>query len=166
MRMAGTARDLMQTRIVTVTPSQPLPELLAVLLRHRIHGAPVVEDGRLVGIISRSDVVRQLKLEEERIADSAFYFEPFDADEHRTQDQARALEAVASRVAKLRVRDVMIRDLITIDLDAKVEAIARVMQERRVHRILVTEGEQLRGIISSLDLVGLLADGRAAMVGG
>jgi len=164
--MAGTARDLMQTRIVTVTPSQPLPELLAVLLRHRIHGAPVVEDGRLVGIISRSDVVRQLKLEEERIADSAFYFEPFDADEHRTQDQARALEAVASRVAKLRVRDVMIRDLITIDLDAKVEAIARVMQERRVHRILVTEGEQLRGIISSLDLVGLLADGRAAMVGG
>lgn len=163
--MPGTARDLMQTRIVTIAPSQPLPELEAVLLRHGIHGAPVVENGRLVGIISRSDVVRQLKLEEERIAASAFYFEPFDADEHRAQDHARALEAAASRVSKLRVRDVMIRDLITVDLDAKVEEIARVMRERRVHRILVTEGEQLRGIISSLDLVGLFADGRAALVG-
>jgi CBS domain-containing protein len=162
--MAGTARDLMQTQIVTISASQPLPQLEALLLRHGIHGVPVVEEGRLVGIVSRSDVVRQLQVEEQRIAASAFYFEPFDADQLTAEDQIRELEAAASRVAKLRVRDVMIRDLITVPLDAKIEEIARVMRERRVHRLLVTEGEALRGIISTLDLVGLFADGRATLI--
>ena len=159
--MASTARDLMQTDIVTVDPSRPVSELEEVLLRHRIQGAPVVEHGRLVGIVSRSDVVRQLKLEEERIAASAFYLEPFDADEHREEDQSRVLEAAASRIAKLRVRDVMIDDLITVAPDATLQQIARTMLDRRVHRLLVTEGDELRGLVSSLDLVELFADGRA-----
>lgn len=159
--MARTAREVMEREIVTISPSQPLSELESLLLRHGILGVPVVEKGRLVGIVSRSDVVRQLKVEEERIAASAFYLEPFDADQRDAEDLSRALEAAASRVARLRVRDVMIRDLITVSLDAKIEEVARVMVERRIHRVLVTEGEQLRGLISSLDLVALLADERA-----
>jgi CBS domain-containing protein len=159
--MVRTARDLMESEIVTISPSQSLPQLESLLLRHRILGVPVVEKGRLVGIVSRSDVVRQLKLEEERIAASGFYFEPFDADQRDAEDLSRALEAAASRVARLQVRDVMIRDLITVPPDASIEEVARIMVERRVHRVLVTEGEQLRGLISSLDLVALLAAGRA-----
>jgi CBS domain-containing protein len=58
----------------------------------------------------------------------------------------------------------MIRNLITVRPDAKLEEIARVMRDRRVHRLLVTEGEELLGLISSLDLVGLFADGRASLI--
>lgn len=161
--MVSTARDIMQTEIVTVAPSRPLAELGEILLRHRIHGVPVVEEGRLVGIVSRSDVVRQLKVEEGRIAASAFYFESFDADEHRAEDYARVLEAAAGRVAKLHVRDVMIQDLITVTPEVTLQQMAQVMLERRVHRLLVTEGEELRGIVSSLDLVALFADGSATL---
>ena len=67
------------------------------------------------------------------------------------------------RVPKLRVRDVMIEDLITIGLDATLQQIAQTMLERRVHRLLVIEGDELRGIVSSLDLVGLIADGSATL---
>ena len=52
-------KDLMQSDVVTVGPDLTLRELEEVLLRHRIHGVPVVERGRIVGHISRSDVVRQ-----------------------------------------------------------------------------------------------------------
>lgn len=162
--MECTARDLMQTDVVTVGANRPLGELEEVFLRHRIHGAPVVDGGRLVGIVSRSDVVRQLKLEEQRIAASAFYLEPFDADESRAEDQARVLEAAASRVGKLRVRDMMIDDLICVAPDASLAAVARRMLERRIHRILVTEGDRLLGIVTSLDLVQLFADGRAGVL--
>jgi CBS domain-containing protein len=156
-----TARDVMRSDVVTIDAGRPLGDLEEVLLRHRIQGAPVTEAGKLVGIVSRSDVVRQLKLEEEKIAASAFYFEAFDADEHRAEDYARVMEATASRVAKLCVRDLMIRDLVTVTPDAPLQQVAAVMFERRIHRVLVTEGDELRGIVSSLDLVELFARGRA-----
>lgn len=151
----------MQTKLVTVSPDRPVSELQEVLLRHRIHGAPVVERGRLVGIVSRSDIVRQLKLEEERIAASAFYLESFDADQQRVEDQERVIAASAIRVSKLVVRDVMIEDLISVGPDATLQQAAQTMLDRRVHRLLVTEGPELRGIITSLDLVRLFADGSA-----
>jgi CBS domain-containing protein len=153
----------MRTEVVTVPPELPLSELADVLLRHKIQGAPVVEDGRLVGIISRSDVVRQLKVEEERISDSSFYLEPFDADTHRAEDHESVLQSAASRMPKLCVRDMMIMDLVTVSPATPLEDVARRMLEERVHRVLVTEGGALRGILSSLDLVALFADGRVTL---
>jgi len=159
--MAVTARDVMQTDLVTVRSSLLFTELDDVLLRHRIHGAPVVDDGKLVGIVSRSDMVRQVNVEEERIAASAFYFEPADADDHREADRVDVIQAAASRVAKLHVRDAMIVDLISVAPEEDLQQVARKMLERRVHRILVTEGDALLGMVSSLDLVRLIAEGRA-----
>ena len=161
--MGGTAGEYMRTEVVTVRPDLPLSELADVLLRHRIQGAPVVEDGRLVGIISRSDVVRQLKVEEERISDSSFYLEPFDADEHRAEDQERVLQSAASRMPKLCVGDMMITDLVTVSPETPLDAVARQMLERRVHRVLVTEDGVLHGILSSLDLVALFAERRVTL---
>lgn len=158
--MTALAKDVMQTEVVTIDAGRPLAELEEVLLRHRLHGLPVLDGDRLVGIVSRSDVVRQLKLEEERLAGSAFYLEPFDADERRDEDQSRVLEAAASRIAKLRVRDVMIDHMISVSPRAPVDEVARVMLEQRIHRVLVEEDGVLRGIVSSFDLVRLVAEGR------
>ncbi|MGH0031946.1 MAG: CBS domain-containing protein [Myxococcota bacterium] len=159
--MMVTARDLMETEVLTVSPDLALSDLEEVLLRKRVQGAPVVEDGRLVGIISRSDVVRQLKLEEERIAESAFYFEPFDADRRDADEDRRVMQAAAGRLATLRVRDMMVPDIETIGPEVSVEDVARRMLDRRIHRLLVTEGDTLLGLVSSLDLVELIASGRA-----
>jgi CBS domain-containing protein len=153
----------MHSDVVTVRADRPLAELQEILLRHRIHGAPVLSEGRLVGIVSRSDVVRQLKLEEERIAESAFYLEPFDADATSADDHARVFEAAAHRIAKLCVRDVMIADLVTVAPEASLAEIAGCMVKRRIHRVLVAEGDELRGIVTTLDLVGLFADGSAVL---
>jgi CBS domain-containing protein len=150
----------MQAEVVTVRPDMPLSELGGVLLRERIHGAPVVEAGRVVGIVSRSDVVRQLKVEEQRLTDSAYYLEPFDADLRSPDDDLRMGEAVAARVAKLCVHDVMIDDILSVVPDATLQEVAKVMLERPVHRVLVMEGGALLGLISSLDLLRLFAEGK------
>ena len=49
-------RDVMTVRVHTVTPDTSLKEVAGLLLRERISGVPVVDDGRLVGIVSESDL--------------------------------------------------------------------------------------------------------------
>jgi CBS domain-containing protein len=52
------ARDIMTPDVVVVPPEMPVEEVGALLVDHRIHGAPVVDDaGRLVGMVSLVDLV-------------------------------------------------------------------------------------------------------------
>ena len=54
------ARDLMTADVVTVTETTPVPRIAELLLEHNIKRVPVVRDGKLVGIVSRADIVRAL----------------------------------------------------------------------------------------------------------
>src|SRR5437899_11725517 len=57
------ARDVMQPHVLAASPEMTLAALEDFLISKRISGVPVIERGALVGIISRSDVVRSLSLE-------------------------------------------------------------------------------------------------------
>ena len=48
----------MTRRIVTISPEETLPAVAAKLLEHRVSSLPVVEDGELIGLVTRTDVVR------------------------------------------------------------------------------------------------------------
>ena len=155
------ARDVMQSTVKTVDPEMTLGELERTPLAEYISGAPVLVGKRVVGIVSRSDIVRQLSVER-TLADVArdFYREGSPSAQAPVDDAARTSEIVAKRLATLRVKDAMIRDLIAVAPDAPLPAVAKLMVEHRIHRLLVTEREVLLGIISTLDLIRLLADGK------
>ena len=50
-------RDIMTSDVVTFTIDQPLAEALKQLLDERMGGAPVLDGGRVVGVLSRTDIV-------------------------------------------------------------------------------------------------------------
>jgi CBS domain-containing protein/anti-sigma regulatory factor (Ser/Thr protein kinase) len=52
--------EVMTREVVTVTPQTSMTELREILREHRISGAPVVENGELVGIISIEDLIKAL----------------------------------------------------------------------------------------------------------
>jgi CBS domain-containing protein len=52
--------DLMSTAVVTVAPETSLPEAAEMFVAHGIGSLPVVEAGRLVGIMTRSDLLRMI----------------------------------------------------------------------------------------------------------
>ena len=55
------AKDVMSTRVVTVTPQDKVHTVASKLLTYRISGAPVVDEhGNLVGIVSEGDMVRRV----------------------------------------------------------------------------------------------------------
>src|SRR5215216_6778502 len=54
------AKDVMTSDVITVMPTASLAEIAKTLERHRIKRAPVVQDGRLVGIVTRSNLLQDL----------------------------------------------------------------------------------------------------------
>lgn len=50
--------ELMTERVVTVSCDEPLSEAVDLMTRFKINRVPVLEDGRVVGIVSRADVIR------------------------------------------------------------------------------------------------------------
>lgn len=57
---AATVADICTRQVVTVKPATPLDELATLMAEKKIHTLPVVEDGRLVGVIGKSDIIRTL----------------------------------------------------------------------------------------------------------
>jgi CBS domain-containing protein len=159
--MKRTVGDIMRKQVKTIGPDKTLPQLERELLRWRIGAMPVVErGGKLVGIVSRSDVVRKLCLERslgEAMADA--YRDQTD-ERHAEQSRTVIAGAIGQRMERLRVRDVMTRDVITVGLELPVEKAAQLLCERRIHRLPVVEGGRLVGIVSSLDFTRLVAEAR------
>jgi CBS domain-containing protein len=151
------ARDVMQASVLTVSPGMSLTELEDFLVSKRITGAPVVERGVLIGIVSRSDIVRLLSLERSL---SGLIAEGLENPETAGTDSVRLPEPLTRALTGRTVRDAMVVDLVTVSPDTPVTEVARLLVARHIHRVLVTEGEKVRGVISTLDLVRLVAEDR------
>ncbi|HEX5825943.1 MAG TPA: CBS domain-containing protein, partial [Candidatus Limnocylindrales bacterium] len=67
---AATAADLMTSSVISVPPDEPVSEAAALMTRSRINRLPVVEDGRLVGIVTRADLVRAYVRSDHQLAET------------------------------------------------------------------------------------------------
>ncbi|MEM8884760.1 MAG: CBS domain-containing protein [Planctomycetota bacterium] len=131
-----TARDIMATDLVTVTPATPLREFARLCAEDSISGAPVVNvDGTLAGIVSRTDLLDRLLQADPRHAGEA---------ETLTDVWLREDESV---------ENIMASDVIAVAPDATLPAIAGLLAENGIHRVAVTENDQCIGLVSSLDLL-------------
>jgi CBS domain-containing protein len=84
------ARDIMSAPVVTATEATDVAELANLFSSYRIKRVPVVRDGRVVGIVSRVDLLRAFKDEEERAEEKPSPFHPLDALQSLEQRIRRA----------------------------------------------------------------------------
>lgn len=145
------ARDIMTTEVLTVSPETSIEELAKLLENRKIGGVPVVEaDGRLVGIITQSDLVeraRELELPPAvNILDFHIYLQ---IPSHLFRRVEKMLGAT--------VRDCMSPKPLTVAPDTPVSRIAALMAKQKVHTLPVLEKEKLVGIVGKMDLVRALA---------
>lgn len=59
---SGTVEDIMTRDVVSVIDTTPIADIAILLETHRIKRVPVLRDGRLVGIVSRANLVRALAM--------------------------------------------------------------------------------------------------------
>jgi CBS domain-containing protein len=154
-------KQIMKRNVQTIAPDVTLPELEKAFVNEGVSGFPVVEEGELVGIVSRSDVVRQLFLEHHAAeTTSDFYFDSDGFHEVPLVTFEQIADRVGERIEELKVKDVMSRALVKVSPDQPLRQLAQTMTDNRIHRVLVTEKDHLVGLVSSLDLVRLIASGR------
>lgn len=128
--------ELMQTEVQTVPSDAVVNDAVVTLAEFHISALPVVDGtGRMVGVISRTDVL---------------------ASEEEAEDQ-RARDTLFEGTF---VRDLMTPRPLTIAPDAEVKEAAQQMLYADVHRLFVTQGERLIGVISTTDIMRAVATGR------
>lgn len=89
------ASDIMTSPVITVGAETPVREIAALLFEHRISGVPVVEDGRLVGLVSEADLLHRHEIGTDQFAQAGSgWLRLFSAD--RAPAEYAALSSSAS----------------------------------------------------------------------
>ena len=160
--MGFSVGDVMQVNTQTVGPELSLLALEEELSQWRVGGCPVVDDDKLVGVVSRSDIVRQLVVEHDLAEQTSdFYFDDAGFHEVPLKSYKQIADRVGERLSSMSVGDVMSRNPIVVDSTQPLVYAAQLMQQHRIHRLPVTYRGRLVGIITTMHFVGLFADGRA-----
>ncbi|MBW1733028.1 MAG: CBS domain-containing protein [Deltaproteobacteria bacterium] len=141
------ASDVMSTRVITVKKETSLEELADILYENHINGVPVVDDdGRLIGVICESDLIRKDKKLHiptvVAIFDAVIYLE-----------SSKKMEKEFKRISATTVEDLYTRDPVTVDERTPVDEIATIMTEQKIYTIPVMDGDRLVGIIGKADLL-------------
>jgi CBS domain-containing protein len=174
--MSATVQDLMTRDLVTVSPETTLRDVAGRLSAEHIGGVPVVTAGRrLVGVVSATDLVDFVAAssppERDRTgapdepptydpdAAALDYFTAIYPSPHPgsplflDEEDGAVLDVFEGHVAE----EVMTRRLLTVGPEAPVAEVARLMLEENVHRLLVVRDGELAGVITTRDLIRLVA---------
>ena len=151
------AKDIMNTDVLSVRDDMTVQELAGFLTEREILGAPVVDsEGEVVGVVSCTDIVQSTTNEADILLEkpTGFY-------EHGWEDKLDPEEMVRLHVEEnesLPVREIMTPTIYTVPEDTALAEIAKAMVAGRIHRLLVTRGSRLVGIITTLDMLKVFFD--------
>lgn len=136
------AKDIMRGDVMTIAKTLTVYEAVKIFIKKNISGAPVVDDrGKMVGILSEKDIFRAMYPKYDDFYDDTNLRTNFDTIEGRFAD-----------ITKLKVRDVMTREIIAVSPDTSLIKIGAIMLARKIHRVLVQEKGRPLGIITRRDV--------------
>lgn len=143
------AKDVMTAPAVSVGPTTPVPAIARLLLARHISAVPVVDGlGSVIGMVSEGDLMRRPESETEGAA--SWWLALLAGPEERA---ARYL-----RSHGLEARDVMTREVFTVNEEASLEEIATLLERHHIKRVPVLRDGALVGIVSRANLLhGLVA---------
>lgn len=146
------AADLMTPRVVTVRSNASVAQAIRLMLRSRISGLPVVDDGKLVGMLTEGDFLRRAETGTERRRPHwlEFLVGPSRLVDEYVRSHART------------VADVMTRDVVTVAEDTAAAAMVDLMEKHRIKRLPVLRQGALVGIVTRANLLRVVARASAA----
>jgi acetoin utilization protein AcuB len=126
----------MHSPVITVTPDMPIVEALNFIRKEKIRRAPVIKNGKLVGIISETDLL------------------------NASPSSATSLSIweVNYLISRILVEEVMTKNVITVEEDTPIEEAARVMADNKFGALPVVRDDQIVGIITETDIFKTLLE--------
>jgi CBS domain-containing protein len=143
------ASDIMSAPVVSVEPHARVSAVAALLAERRISGVPVVEHGRVIGVIDEGDLLRRFEIGTERSGPGKSWWA-------RVTGRG-ALPADYVKSHAMRARDVMTSPVICVTRAATIQEVASIFASPAIRRIPVLGGKQMVGIVTRADLVQAIA---------
>jgi len=122
--------ERMSRPVITVTPETPVHDALAMFKRERIRRAPVMQNGKLIGIVSASDLMNASP----------------------SPVTSLSVWEMNYLISKVTVKQVMSKKVITVDVTTPIEEAARIMADKKLGGLPVMRAGKLAGIITETDL--------------
>ena len=146
----NTAADIMTANPVTVTPGTTLRDAAKRLLDGHFNGLPVVEEGRLVGMLTQSDIISMDK----KVKSPGFFlilggYIPVQIPGQLSRD--------IQRMAATTVGEIMSPEPFSITPQTTVDEIADIIVEKRYYSLPVVDNGKLIGIVGMEDMLKRLA---------
>ena len=129
-----------------VVPDRSVRDLAKLLLDENSDGACVVEDGRLVGVVTTMDLVfQEKKVHLPSILSFMDFAIPLEPPDRLRQE--------LEKIAGTRVREIMSTDLVTVGPDATMSEVASLMVDKHLTLVPVVESERVLGVINKQSLL-------------
>lgn len=180
-------RDIMTADVLTVSPELSIRDAMSLFATRHVSGAPVLASGKVVGVVSTTDLMEfaadlpgvptaraantdedleeweeqedEIEIEDEEETSMAFFA---DSWENAGADVSERMSEVNSpewnALEEHTVAEAMTRDVFALTPGTAVDVAADRMRTAGVHRVLVMDGEQLVGIVSTKDIANAVAD--------
>ena len=122
--------------VITAQPDTQITKAHELMAHEKIGQLPVVKNGRLVGIVSENDILNA----------------------YPSSVTTLAVWEIASLLEKIKVKEVMIKKVWTVQEDALIEDAARIMVDNEIGSLPVMRGTELVGIITQTDLFNIMLE--------
>ncbi len=146
-------KEIMQKDVFTLAPELGLDALEQQLCSFKVGGAPVVDKGKVIGVVSRSDIFTHLGIRSSYIAMAESGSEPGYGGHSNNIHSNRFSEGIMGWTSNLKVKDIMSKSVLSISSNQSLKEAGELMIEKKVHRLMVMDQGELVGIISSMDFV-------------
>jgi CBS domain-containing protein len=146
------AKDVMSSPVISAAPDLPVLEIAALLVRHRIGGLPVMAEGRLLGIITESDLLHRYEIGTDSGWDSRSWWRRMLGGERLPAQYVKSHGGCA--------RYVMTRDVVYVAEHTRLSEIADLFDVHGIGRVPVVAGQHVVGIVTRADLLKTIAASR------
>jgi acetoin utilization protein AcuB len=128
--------ERMSRPVIAVTPEDSINEILAMFRNEHIRRAPVMKEGKLVGIVSERDLL------------------------NASPSSATTLSVweLNYLISKVKVKNVMTKKVITVDADTPIEEAAKIMADKKIGGLPVVSAGKVVGMITETDLFKILLE--------
>jgi acetoin utilization protein AcuB len=122
--------ERMSHPVISVSPETPIHDTLVMFKKEHIRRAPVIKDGKLLGIVSESDLLNASP----------------------SPVTSLSVWEMNYLISKVTVKQVMTKKVKTIDVNTPIEEAARIMADSKIGGVPVMRSGTIAGIITETDL--------------
>jgi len=142
MNILDPVSKIMTSNVITLQASSSIAEAAEIFKEKRINHIPIVDNGQLLGIVSKSDYL--------------FFRRGFLND--KTDERIEEI-----RISNYEVRDIMTEGIATLEPTQKINVALEIFKENLFHAIPIVENGKLKGILTTFDIIFNLAESKGAV---